>query len=197
MIRLISFFFTVGASAFGAALVAIQGLMFIRGEGGNALVFGAALVAMVVGLVGLRADIRRSKAAAEAMREGRFPDQWAPPRGTPKRSAPANRAVQLAAVPADPAPVVPAAGGPGGAPIADILAAERARTDAFWRDGVARLAAEAEVHGIGDGSAVLLDLAARDLARTLGARPVARILREASDRYAAEADVPVRDVGAA
>ncbi|MDC7788177.1 hypothetical protein PQJ75_22530 [Rhodoplanes sp. TEM] len=194
MIRLISFFFTVGASAFGAALVAIQGLMFIRGDGGNALVLGAALVAMVVGLVGLRADIRRSKAAAEAMREGRFPDQWAPPRGTPKRNAPVARAVQLAAVPADPVPVVPAS---GGAPIADILAAERARTDAFWRDGVARLAAEAEAHGIGDGSAVLLDLAARDLARTLGARPVARILREASDRYAAEAEAPMRDAGAA
>ncbi|MBK5961584.1 hypothetical protein CCR97_25750 [Rhodoplanes elegans] len=195
MIRLISFFFTAGAAAFGAALVGIQGVMLLRGDGGNYLVLGAAAFAMVVGLWGLRADIRRSKAAAEAMREGRLPDQWAPPRGTPKRDTPkANvvRAAQRAEI--DPAPIAPAAIPDTGAPIADIVAAERARTDAFWRDGVARLEAEAEAHGVGDGAVVLLDVAAQNLARTLGARQVARILREAAARYA---DPPARDAGAA
>lgn len=198
MIRLISFFFTVGASAFGAALVGIQGVMLLRGDGGNYLVLGAAAFAMVVGLWGLRADIRRSKAAAAEMREGRLPDQWAPPRGTPTRDAPkqavAARPAKRAGI--DPAALAPVAVADTGAPIADIVAAERARTDAFWRDGVARLEAEAEAHGVGDGSVVLLDLAAQNLARTLGPRQVARILREASERFVAEPP-PARDAGAA
>ncbi|MFD2182862.1 hypothetical protein [Rhodoplanes azumiensis] len=196
MIRLISFFFTVGASAFGAALVGIQGVMLLRGDGGNYLVLGAATFAMMVGLWGLRADIRRSKAAAAEMREGRLPDQWAPPRGTPKRDTPKQAVVARSAQRSDvdPAPIAPAAVIDTGAPIADVVAAERARTDAFWRDGVARLEAEAEAHGIGDGAVVLLDVAAQNLARTLGARQVARILREAAARYA---DPPARDAGAA
>ncbi|RAI45721.1 hypothetical protein [Rhodoplanes roseus] len=193
MIRLVSFFFTVGATAMGGALVAIQGLMLVRGDGGNLLIFGAALLALAVGLWGLAGDIRRSKAAAQAMREGRAVDQWAPPRGTPKRNAVSARTVQL--VPAAAPPAASTAG--DGAPITDVLAAERARTDAFWRDGLGRLAAEAEAHGVGDGAVVLLEVAAQELARTRGPRQVARILRDASDRYASDAETRARESGAA
>lgn len=198
MIRLISFFLTVGASAMGGALVAIQGLMLARGDGGNWLIFGAALLALVVGLYGLRADIRRSKEAIRALNEGRPVDQWAPPRGTPVRG---GRAASAAAPIAPDAPsltpyVPPAAPIGGTAPITDILAAERARSDAYWRNGIAQLQAQAAQDGAGDGAVVLLEVAARSLAQVLGPRQVARILREASERYAAEGDRP-RDAGTA
>jgi hypothetical protein len=84
----------------------------------------------------------------------------------------------------------------GTAPITDILAAERARSDAYWRNGIAQLQAQAAQAGAGDGAVVLLEVAARSLAQSLGSRQVARILRDASDRYAAEGDRP-RDAGAA
>lgn len=196
MIRLVSFFFTVSAAALGGALVAIQGLMLVRGDGGNVLVLAAAALALAVGLYGLAADIRRSRAAAQAAREGRPEKPWAPPRGTPKRDAVTARAASSS--PAPSAAPLPMAAGEGGAPIADILAAERARADAYWRDGVARLRAEAAEHGAGDGAVVLLDVATRSLADTLGPRQVARILSDAAARYAAEAErAPTRDAGAA
>ncbi|NVO16264.1 MAG: hypothetical protein HXX10_19710 [Rhodoplanes sp.] len=202
MIRLVSFFFTVGATAIGGALVAIQTLMLVRGDGGNYMVLGAAILALVVGLYGLAADIRRSKSAIQALREGRPVDLWAPPRGTPKLGVKATSSFTPIASDAPSltpyvAPAVPAAAADGTAPITDILAAERARSDAYWRSGIAQLQAQAVQAGAGDGAVVLLEVAARSLAQALGPRHVARILREASDRYAAEGDRPARDAGAA
>lgn len=196
--RLVSFFFAVGASALGGALVAIQTMMLVRGDGGNYVVLAAAVVALVVGLAGLRADIRRSKAAAGAIRDGRPVDQRASPRGTPTLGVEAPPAARTAAEvpPVAPAMVPTVSSAEAAAPVTDILAAERARSDTYWRNGIAQLQAQAAQDGAGDGAVVLLEVAARSLAQALGPRQVARILREASERYAAEGDRP-RDAGTA
>lgn len=197
MIRLASFFLTIGATALGGALVAIQALMLVRGDGGNYMVLGAAILALVVGLYGMRADIRRSKAAVRALHEGRPVDQWAPPRDTPVRGVRVHSSA--APVAPDTPYVAPAAAAPavdGTVPITGVLAAERARSDAYWRNGIGQLQAQAAQDGAGDGAAVMLEVAARSLAQALGPRQVARILRDASDRYAAEGDRP-RGAGAA
>lgn len=190
MIRLVSFFLTVGLAAAGAALVAIQGVNALRDGAPNPTLLIVGIVALAFGGWSIWSDKRRMRtrsAALKAAGAGTTASRAAERHYSERRyTEPAADRAAAARVSATSA----RSSSERLAPIDRILDAERVRTETFWRDGLAGLAAEAEREGVGDGALVLLDAATTGMTKAMGARQVARLLHEVADQIAADADRP-------
>ncbi|EJW13604.1 hypothetical protein A33M_2464 [Rhodovulum sp. PH10] len=185
MIRLVSFFLTVGLAAAGAALVAIQGVNALRDGAPNWVLLIAGACALAFGGWSIWSDKRRMRTRSAALK--------AAGAGTTASRAAERRYTEPAADRAAAARVSATSARSSSerlAPIDRILDAERVRTETFWREGLAGLAAEAEREGVGDGALVLLDAATTGMTKTMGARQVARLLHEVADQIDADRPPP-------